>query len=95
MNRELSRIAHLRTARPLVARVAAIHRLQGSEGVRSGAQGAPDERSQRPIPPLGRGRPPSGGQPLTAPTRPLLCLRGRVHRCGAPCVPETQEREQA
>jgi hypothetical protein len=31
MNRELSRVAHLRTARPLVARVAAIHRLMGAK----------------------------------------------------------------
>jgi hypothetical protein len=33
-----------------------------------GAQGAPEERSQRTVPPLGRGQPPSGGQPLTAPS---------------------------
>ena len=41
---------------------------KGEKMFAAGAQGVPEERSQRPVPPLGRGQPPSGGQPLTAPT---------------------------
>jgi hypothetical protein len=36
---------------------------KGAKVFAAGAQGAPEERSQRPIPPLGRGQPPFGGQP--------------------------------
>jgi hypothetical protein len=37
----------------------------------AGAEGPPEERSQRPVPPLRRGQPPSGGQPLTAVSVPM------------------------
>jgi hypothetical protein len=46
---------------------AGIHRLQGEKVFAAVTQGAPEERSQRRVPPLRRGQPPSGGQPLTAP----------------------------
>jgi hypothetical protein len=69
MNRGLSRVALPRTARRAPGKGLLRSIASKGEGFAAGAQGAPDERSQRPVPPLDRGQPPSGGQPLTAPTR--------------------------
>jgi hypothetical protein len=63
MNRGLSRVALPRTAQRAPGKGLLRSIASKGEGFAAGAQGAPEERS------LERGQPPSGGQPLTAPTR--------------------------
>jgi hypothetical protein len=65
MNRELSRVPSMdSTARSWQGLLRCIA-SKGERAFAAGAQGAPEERSQRLVPPL-EGQPPPGGQPLTA-----------------------------
>jgi hypothetical protein len=89
MNRGLSRVAHLRSARrargkrccdPSPPRERRCSQRERKKHPKSG----PSARFHRSE---GVSRP-FGGQPLTVSTRPFLCLCGRVHLCGALCVPD-------
>jgi hypothetical protein len=93
MNRGLSRVALLRTARRSWQGLLRSIASKGEKLFAAGAWGAPKERSQRPVPPLGGASRLPAANPLRLRAAvPFLC--GRVDRCGALCVPETQERKQ-
>jgi hypothetical protein len=55
MNRGLSRVAQLRTSGALVARVAAIHRLQREHVFAAQRKEHPKSGPSGPVPPLGKG----------------------------------------